>query len=157
MPLTVAGILKTCEEIRKTYLETWPRDFVISTFVNKLASQEKFVQKSIERGNVSEVAVSAFHLGLQMGTLAGQHLHLIFKPHAQRGLKVLRGAKLGHMKTYGSKLQNLLVGGGLQNEVEVLKRRKPRLSLTAVRKQIAREHHISYRTLLRLTSRFRKK
>jgi hypothetical protein len=130
---------------------------VISTFAKKLALQEKIVQTKIEEGSVQEVAVHCYRLGLQMGTLAGQNLFLLLSPHAQRGIKVSRGGKAGHEKTYGSRRLRLLIVAGLQNEVENLQRNRRGLSLTSVRRIVAKEHKINPRTLLRRTSPFRKK
>jgi hypothetical protein len=130
---------------------------VISTYANKLPLQAKIVRESLRKRQIRKVALHAYHLGLQVGTLAGQSLYLTFEPDIERGRKVMRGGKAGHEKTYGSRLAKLLDGAGLQNEVENLKRNRSGLSLTSVRRNVAKEHRINARTLLRRTSPFRKK
>ena len=153
---SIERILRNCDEWSSLFLQRWPHDSVISTYANKLPLQAKVVRESLRKRQIRKVALHAYRLGLQVGTLAGQSLYLTFEPHMQRGLKVLRGGKAGHEKTYGSRLKKLLVGVGLLNEVELEQRKRPTLSVTSVRRIIAKRRGIHPRTLLRRTSPFRK-
>lgn len=154
---SIERILCSCDEWRSLFLRRWPRDSVISTYANKLPLQAKIIRKCLRKRQIRKVALHAYRLGLQVGTLAGESLYLTFQPHMERGLKVLRGGKAGHEKTYGSRLVKLLDGAGLQNEVENLQRKLASLSLTSARRIVAKEHRINPRTLLRRTSPFLKK
>lgn len=118
-------------------------------FARRMQADIGRVRLEISKGNAARAAHVALLLGI---TMEACRVKGIWEPHALRGEKSVKAGRHGHEAVHGTEEEKQARWSRYQSDlIDILQKPNNHLSLTDARKKVAKEHGVSYGTVLRHT------
>jgi len=117
-------------------------------FAVMLLGHIRMVQENVDVANVKGAALCGYYVGMYHGALRVCEVEHV----ALRGRKVGKGGKKGHEKAHGTPEKKQQKWAAYQDALEKLAAKNQHWSLTGLRKEVAKQFGVSFKTIERHTT-----